>query len=74
MQRLVASLVAGLFFGIGLAVSQMVNPAKVVAFLDLAGKWDPSLAFVMVGGFGVVAGNLLADIFLAVLDPRIRYS
>lgn len=40
---------AGLLFGLGLLVSQMVNPAKVLAFLDIAGSWDPSLAFVMIG-------------------------
>jgi len=40
---------AGLLFGLGLFVSQMVNPAKVLAFLDIAGSWDPSLAFVMIG-------------------------
>lgn len=40
---------AGLLFGVGLIVSQMVNPAKILAFLDLTGSWDPSLAFVMIG-------------------------
>ncbi len=40
---------AGLLFGLGLIVSQMVNPGKVLAFLDVTGSWDPSLAFVMVG-------------------------
>jgi uncharacterized membrane protein YedE/YeeE len=40
---------AGLTFGIGLVVSGMANPAKVLNFLDLAGSWDPSLAFVMAG-------------------------
>jgi uncharacterized membrane protein YedE/YeeE len=40
---------AGLLFGIGLIVSGMTDPAKVIGFLDLAGRWDPSLAFVMVG-------------------------
>ena len=48
MQTLVALLV-GLLFGIGLIVSGMTDPAKVIGFLDLAGKWDPSLAFVMGG-------------------------
>lgn len=43
------ALVAGLLFGLGLMVSGMANPAKVQGFLDLAGHWDPSLAFVMVG-------------------------
>ena len=40
---------SGLVFGLGLVISGMANPAKVLNFLDLAGTWDPSLAFVMVG-------------------------
>jgi uncharacterized membrane protein YedE/YeeE len=44
---------AGLVFGIGLIVSGMSNPAKVLGFLDLAGKWDPSLALVMGGAVAV---------------------
>jgi uncharacterized membrane protein YedE/YeeE len=47
--QLVSSLAAGVVFGLGLAVSQMVNPAKVIGFLDVAGKWDPTLLFVMGG-------------------------
>ncbi len=47
--------VAGLTFGIGLIVAGMANPAKILAFLDVAGKWDPSLAFVMVGAIAVGA-------------------
>ncbi|RQS36495.1 hypothetical protein DIE03_04970 [Burkholderia sp. Bp8992] len=43
----------GLLFGIGLIVSGMANPQKVLGFLDLAGRWDPSLAFVMAGAVGV---------------------
>lgn len=61
MVRIVAALAAGLLFGIGLTVSQMVNPAKVLGFLDITGKWDPSLAFVLAGAIGVAApGFLLA--------------
>ncbi len=45
----VAALLAGLLFSVGLALSGMTQPAKVVGFLDLAGSWDPSLAFVMLG-------------------------
>jgi uncharacterized membrane protein YedE/YeeE len=45
----IASLVTGTIFGAGLALSDMINPARVLAFLDLAGEWDPSLAFVMGG-------------------------
>jgi uncharacterized protein len=48
-----ASLVAGLLFGIGLIVSGMADPAKVLGFLDLAGAWDPSLALVMAGAIAV---------------------
>ena len=48
-----ATLLAGLVFGLGLIVSGMANPAKVLGFLDLAGAWDPSLAFVMGGAVGV---------------------
>jgi uncharacterized protein len=47
------SLLAGLVFGLGLIVSGMANPAKVLGFLDLASAWDPSLALVMAGAIGV---------------------
>ena len=47
------SFLAGLVFGIGLIVSGMSNPAKVLGFLDLAGKWDPSLALVMGGAIAI---------------------
>lgn len=46
-KHLVATFLAGLLFGLGLIVSGLANPAKVLAFLDLAGHWDPSLALVM---------------------------
>jgi len=49
----ITALLAGLLFGIGLMVSGMANPAKVLGFLDLAGSWDPSLAFVMVGAIAI---------------------
>jgi uncharacterized membrane protein YedE/YeeE len=49
------SLLAGLVFGVGLILSGMANPAKVLGFLDLAGPWDPSLAFVMAGAIAVGA-------------------
>lgn len=48
-----ASLLAGLVFGLGLILSGMADPAKVLGFLDLAGHWDPSLAFVMAGAIAV---------------------
>ncbi|HWV06107.1 YeeE/YedE family protein [Ralstonia sp.] len=49
----ITALLAGLLFGLGLMISGMANPAKVQGFLDLAGRWDPSLAFVMIGAIAV---------------------
>jgi uncharacterized protein len=46
---MIVALFSGALFGLGLAVSGMMNPAKVIGFLDLAGEWDPTLAFVMGG-------------------------
>ncbi|MFJ1470654.1 YeeE/YedE family protein [Massilia orientalis] len=55
--QIVSAFIVGLVFGIGLIVAGMTDPAKVQAFLDLAGSWDPSLAFVMGGAIliGLVA-------------------
>jgi uncharacterized membrane protein YedE/YeeE len=53
--RIVVALVAGLVFGLGLLLSGMADPAKVLGFLDLAGRWDPSLALVMVGAIALAA-------------------
>jgi hypothetical protein len=50
---LMFSLLSGLIFGIGLILAGMANPAKVLAFLDIAGLWDPSLGLVMAGAIGV---------------------
>jgi uncharacterized membrane protein YedE/YeeE len=50
--RKLTSFAAGLLFGLGLLLSGMANPAKVIGFLDLFGAWDPSLAMVMVGAIG----------------------
>jgi uncharacterized membrane protein YedE/YeeE len=55
MKRLLGGLTAGLLFGAGLSISGMINPAKVIGFLDIAGAWDPSLAFVMLGAVAVTA-------------------
>ena len=49
------ALLSGLLFGIGLMLSGMANPAKVLGFLDIAGRWDPSLAFVMAGAIAIGA-------------------
>lgn len=58
--QILMSFAAGLVFGLGLILSGMTNPAKVIGFLDLAGDWDPSLAFVMAGAIlvGSVAFQL----------------
>jgi uncharacterized membrane protein YedE/YeeE len=55
MPRVVVAFAVALVFGLGLTVSQMINPAKVLAFLDLFGDWDPSLALVMAGAIPVAA-------------------
>lgn len=47
MRNILPGLIVGLVFGAGLALSDMVNPARVQAFLDVAGAWDPTLMFVM---------------------------
>jgi hypothetical protein len=69
MPLALAALAAGILFGLGLAVSQMTNPAKVLAFLDVAGDWDPSLAVVMAGAvtvafiaFRIAAGRSAAPL------------
>ncbi|WP_447781206.1 DUF6691 family protein [Pseudomonas plecoglossicida] len=48
----ISGFIAGLLFGMGILLSGMANPAKVLGFLDIAGQWDPSLALVMVGAIG----------------------
>ena len=49
MKQIIVAIIAGLLFGVGLAISDMINPARVLAFLDVSGNWDPSLALVMGG-------------------------
>lgn len=53
MSTIFIALLSGLIFGMGLILSQMANPAKVLSFLDMTGSWDPSLAFVMLGAISV---------------------
>ncbi|WP_298432481.1 DUF6691 family protein [uncultured Jannaschia sp.] len=83
--RLIASYIVGLVFGVGISISGMANPAKVLNFFDIAGSWDPSLAFVMGGALLVTFvgyrwvlradGPLLDTRFLiptrSDLDPRL---
>jgi len=68
--------VAGLVFGIGLIVAGMANPAKILGFLDIAGKWDPSLALVMAGAvavglvaFGLARRRTMSALGLPMLLP-----
>lgn len=72
--RLFMALMAGLLFGLGLIVSGMTNPAKVIGFLDLAGRWDPSLGMVMAGAIGVslAAFRLAAKRATALLGEPMR--
>ena len=55
INRIVVGAIAGIIFGSGMIISEMVNPHKVIAFLDIFGQWDPSLAFVMIGALVVFA-------------------
>ena len=78
MQVLMA-LLAGLIFGFGLILSGMTDPAKVLGFLDLAGNWNPSLAFVMAGAifigffaFRVAAARKTALLGGAMVLPTAR--
>ena len=53
MNRLMLALLSGIIFGLGLSLSQMINPDKVLGFLDISGNWDPSLALVMAGALAI---------------------
>ena len=72
--RTLTALIAGLVFGIGLIVSGMTDPSKVIGFLDLAGRWDPSLAFVMGGAImvGLVAFRLASGRHKSLLGDPMR--
>jgi len=74
MARTLVAFLSGLLFGLGLVISRMIDPAKVLAFLDLAGRWDASLAFVMAAAVLVAgAGFRLARGRAApLLDDRFR--
>jgi uncharacterized membrane protein YedE/YeeE len=64
--KMLSPFVAGLLFGLGLCLGGMTQPQKVLGFLDLAGEWDPSLAFVMAGAVSV------AFVAFRVLEGRER--
>ncbi len=81
MRRSITAFLSGLVFGVGLIVSQMANPAKVIGFLDITGNWDPSLALVMGGAlaaFGALywwtkgrRAPLISERFAALTETRI---
>jgi uncharacterized membrane protein YedE/YeeE len=80
MKRALASFACGLVFAVGLALSGMTQPGKVLAFLDVFGAWDPSLAFVMASALAVLFAAraltppqpLLAPTFAALPHPSDR--
>ncbi|MGV3581707.1 MAG: DUF6691 family protein [Methylophilus sp.] len=51
--RIISAFITGLIFGIGLIISGMTNPAKIIGFLDITGQWDPSLLLVMLGAVSI---------------------
>lgn len=55
MKQLLAALLSGILFGLGLGLSQMIDPARVIGFLDITGTWDPTLLFVLGGAVTVTA-------------------
>ncbi len=57
MSQIISSLIVAAVFGFGLSLSQMTNPARVLGFLDVAGKWDATLLFVMAGALMVTAST-----------------
>ena len=69
-----AAFAAGLIFGLGLIVSGMADPSKIIGFLDLAGRWDPSLAFVMIGALliGFIAFRVARPRTMAFLGGAMR--
>lgn len=72
--QIVTALLAGLVFGLGLIVSGMTDPSKVIGFLDIAGNWNPSLAFVMGGAIlvGLFAFRFAATRAQAILGGPMR--
>jgi hypothetical protein len=75
MVRQLTAFFTGLVFGIGLIIAEMTNPAKILNFLDLAGSWDPSLAFVMGGAVVVtfVGYRMLKGRDRPILDTRFHW-
>jgi hypothetical protein len=73
--RIAVNFLIGLMFGLGLIVAGMVDPAKVQNFLDIAGSWDPSLAFVMAGAIAVTSAGywLVRRLRAPLLEPAFQF-
>jgi hypothetical protein len=74
MPAILAALASGLLFGLGLTVSQMINPAKVIGFLDILGDFDPSLAFVMATAIPGDGAGLHACKTVEIAALRIKFQ
>ena len=74
--RLLSTFAIGMIFGLGIVISGMSNPAKVINFFDLAGSWDPSLAFVMGGALIItfVGYRLVFRRSAPLIDPKLRWT
>lgn len=69
--KLILILIAGALFGIGLAISGMTDPARVIGFLDVFGKWDPALVFVMAGAVAVYGVGMFLLERIAIGDCKL---
>jgi len=82
MMSKIVSLISGIIFGVGLSVSNMINPEKVLGFLDLFDQWDPSLIFVMMGAIIISAPifflfrnkNKPTDVLSFPSDNKMKYK
>ena len=74
MKQNLIALLSGLVFGIGLAFSQMINPNKVLNFLDITGNWDPSLALVMGGALlvTIISFRFISALKAPLFDEKFR--
>ncbi len=76
MKKNLVALFSGILFGLGLAVSEMVKPDKVLNLMDILGNWDPSLAFVMLGALAIslISFSLILKQTTPILETRFILS
>ena len=74
MKRKLVALISGLLFGLSLSISEMINPRKVLGFLDVSGTWDPSLIFVLGAGLIItfLSLRLIPKMDRPILDEKFR--